>query len=76
MTPARFRDVLHTLQWSPPGLSRILTERDQPVSERTIRRWMSGVYPVPDRVGAWLEVLARVHEAHPAPCVLEAWADE
>ncbi len=62
MTPARFRACLDALCWSQRGVAALL-DRD----ERIVRRWASGAAPVPPDVAAWLERLARVHEAHPPP---------
>lgn len=67
MTPARFRHCLTALDWSTCALSRRLTTYDQPVSERTVRRWASGVYPVPDRVGDWMERVVAAVELEPGP---------
>ncbi len=62
MTPDRLRECLDVLGWSQRGLADMLG-----VHETRARRWARGVMPVPDEVAGWLETLAAVHAAHPAP---------
>lgn len=62
MTPTRLSQCLHAIHWTPANLSRATR-----VSERTVHRWISGAYPMPERLAAWVEVLAEFHEAHPPP---------
>jgi lambda repressor-like predicted transcriptional regulator len=62
MTPARLSACLYTIHWTPAALSRAAR-----VSERTVHRWLSGAYPVPERLASWLETLSAFHEAHPPP---------
>ncbi len=62
MTPDRFHECLAALDWSQRGLAKLLGVHDG----RT-RRWASGRYPIPEPIAAWLDTLARFHEAHPAP---------
>lgn len=60
VTPvARFLSIMH---WSPVALARACG-----VVERTAWRWKSGESAMPDHLVAWLEDLARYHNAHPAP---------
>jgi hypothetical protein len=62
MTPERFRACLDELGWSGRGLAALLR-----IDERQVRRWASGEYAVPPATAAWLERLARFHEANPPP---------
>lgn len=65
MTPERFRDCLRALSWSQRGVAALLD-----VDERQVRRWATGHYSIPEPIAAWLETLAKFHEAHPAPMVV------
>ena len=62
MTPTRLCEALAALYWSQRGLAAALD-----IDERQVRRWAAGAYPVPVRVAAWLEGMARYAELHPAP---------
>lgn len=62
MTPDRFRQCLGALRWSHNDLAGLLD-----VDTRQVRRWASGDHAVPERIAAWLETLARIHEANPPP---------
>ena len=62
MNPDRFRHCLDALNWTQRGVAALLE-----VDERQVRRWASGQYQIPEPIAAWLETLARFHEAHPAP---------
>jgi len=62
VTPTRLREALAALHWSQRGLAAILD-----IDERQVRRWAAGTYPVPERIAAWLEGMARYAESHPAP---------
>ncbi len=62
MTPTRLRECLTALGWSQRGLADMLE-----VHETRVRRWARGLLDVPPEVAAWLETLAAVHVAHPAP---------
>ena len=65
MTPTDLRRCLQTLHWSQRGLADRLG-----VHETRVRRWASGVYPVPEAVGAWLE---RAAAAYVEPGLPEGW---
>ena len=71
MTPDRFRSCLEALSWSGRGLAALLN-----VDERQVRRWAKGDYSIPEPTAAWLETLARFHEAHPAPMAPPPAANE
>ena len=62
MTPDRFRQCLATLLFSNRDLATLLG-----VDTRQVRRWASGDHAVPERIAAWLDTLARFHEANPPP---------
>ena len=62
MTPTRLRECLAALHWSQRGLADVLD-----YSEGTVRGWARGARAVPPEVAEWLETLAAVHVAHPAP---------
>ena len=62
MTPDRLRECLQALGWSQRGLAEKLG-----LHETRVRRMARGLHPVPAEVAAWLETLAAVHLAHPAP---------
>ena len=62
MTPTRLHDILQTLRWSARDLAE-----EANVAERTIRRWLSGAYPVPDAVADALERRVGCVVAHPIP---------
>jgi len=68
MTPSRLRECLDALGWSQRGLADKLG-----VHETRVRRMARGSFPVPAEVAAWLETLAAVHLAHPAP---DGWERE
>lgn len=65
MNPDRFRECLALLHWTQRGVAAILG-----VDERRVRRWATGVYPIPVDVAAWLELLAHLHARNPPPCVV------
>jgi ribosome-binding protein aMBF1 (putative translation factor) len=54
MTPQRLAEILQSLGWSQRGLARTVGW-----NERTVRRWCSGEYAVPNDVAAWLEGIAK-----------------
>jgi len=62
MTSNRFRDCLAALGWTQRGLAATLR-----CDDRIIRRWASGDAEIPASVAAWLETLAKAHEALPPP---------
>ena len=66
MTPTRLRECLALLRWSQRGLADALN-RD----EGWVRMMARGTRPIPDALAAWLEALAAVHQAHPAPELLD-----
>ena len=66
MTPTRFRECLALLRWSQRGLAEALN-RD----EGLVRMMARGTRPIPDDLGEWLETLAAVHAAHPAPELMD-----
>lgn len=63
MTPDRLREILKIMGWSVTELSHRLGG----VSERNLRRMMSGSAPVPEAISDWLEAMARHMEAAPPP---------
>lgn len=62
MTPTRFHECLDAIGWSQRALAKRLG-----IHDTRPRRWASGWYPIPSNIAAWLETVARFHEAHPAP---------
>lgn len=58
MTPSRFNECLEHLHWDTDVLAGIL-ECDQGLTEA----YALGLEEVPAKLAAWLEVLARAHEA-------------
>jgi len=61
MTPSRFNACLAALGWTKRGLAAILE-----CDDRLVRRWAEGT-DIPASVAAWLETLAKTHEALPPP---------
>lgn len=66
MTAERFLECLEVLDWSIRGFADTIN-----VSERQARRWATGFYPLPVELAAWLDKLARFHEANPRPATPE-----
>lgn len=62
MTHTRLSAILTLLRWSARDLAAAVA-----MNERTVRRWLSGDYPIPADVADWLETLAAAHAANPAP---------
>ena len=62
MTPDRLSEVLSELGWQTGELAKRLW-----ISERTVRRWLSGQAEVPDRIAYWLEAVVRVMQSAPPP---------
>jgi DNA-binding transcriptional regulator YdaS (Cro superfamily) len=62
MTPDGFHAALSTIGWTKRGLADRLG-----VHETRIRRWASGVCPIPTSVAKWLRSLAKCHELRPLP---------
>jgi len=62
MSPHRLLVCLAVIGWPERELAR-RTGRLQ----TTVRRWTGGRSPVPADVAAWVETLAALHRAHPAP---------
>jgi transcriptional regulator with XRE-family HTH domain len=62
MNPTRFRACLVALGWSQHSLARLLH-----VNFSSVQRWATGAQEIPAPVAAWLETLARCHEANPPP---------
>jgi hypothetical protein len=62
MHPDRLADILSLLRWSVRDCADV-----SGWNERTVRRWLSGAYPIPAPVGEWLEALAEFHAANPPP---------
>jgi hypothetical protein len=62
MSPHRLLVCLAVIGWPERELAR-QTGRLQ----TTVRRWTGGRSPVPADVAAWVETLAALHRAHPAP---------
>lgn len=69
MTPTRLRECLEALRWSQRGLADALG-RD----EGLVRMMARGTRPIPAELGKWLETLAAVHIANPAPTLLDGRA--
>lgn len=62
MTAGRFVECLAALRWTQRGLAAILA-----CDDRLVRRWSNGSGDIPASVAAWLETLAKAHEALPPP---------
>lgn len=62
MTPARFNDCLAALRWTEHGLAQTLG-----CDIFLVEAWGSGSEPIPAKLAAWLETLAKCHEAIPPP---------
>ena len=62
MTHLALRTALCVLGWSGLTLAKRCL-----VNERTVRRWLDGQSPVPDRVATWLQELVKAHAAHQPP---------
>lgn len=70
MSPARFDELLAYLDLTPKILAR---NEDYP--ERLVRRWLSGVMPIPPEVGAWLERVVQAATVSPLPVDDDGWLD-
>jgi len=62
MTPDRFRACLAVLDWTQRGIASLLG-----INFVTVQRWATGKLKIPSDIAAWLETLARCHEANPRP---------
>jgi hypothetical protein len=62
MSPERLQECLDIIGWSARGLADRLG-----LHFMRSRRWVTGDYPVPPDVAAWLERLAETHERNPPP---------
>lgn len=60
MTPVRFTDCLAAIGWTEHGPSRMLE-----CDPMLVEAWATGSSEIPSRLGAWLETLAKCHEAIP-----------
>jgi hypothetical protein len=58
MTPERLATVLQIIRWSGVTLAKAVDVRTS-----VVNRWLSGLEPVPRKVGGWVEALCFVHEA-------------
>lgn len=58
MTPDRLESCLSALHWSPDTLAHVLG-----CKVALIEDWLTGERDIPPKAAAWIEVLARVHEA-------------
>lgn len=58
MTPARLDESLSALRWSPEILANVL-ECDVSL----VGAWLIGEVEIPPKTAAWIESLARYHEA-------------
>lgn len=67
MTPTVFHERLTTIGWSQRALASRLR-----IHETRVRRWASGVLPIPIAVEDWLNALAQAHEARRDPI---GWED-
>jgi hypothetical protein len=61
MTAAVFRQSIEGLGWGWRTVARILD-----CDQRLVRRWMSGVYPVPDQVADWVERVLQARDGEAA----------
>ena len=62
MQVERLSVIMIALGWSAAELGRRLS-----TSERSVRRWLSGNAPIPDRVGEWLEAMVQHMQSGPPP---------
>jgi hypothetical protein len=62
MTGACLIECLASLRWTQRGLAAILQ-----CDDRLVRRWAADQADIPASVGAWLETLAKAHDALPPP---------
>jgi transcriptional regulator with XRE-family HTH domain len=62
MTPQELSKLLDDVGWSVNELARRIDVRQQ-----TIRRWLAGSAPFPDRIAAWLQEVARIIGQIPPP---------
>jgi hypothetical protein len=58
MTPSRFVECLEALHWSNDQLAAIME-----CDEGRVEAWAIGLEPIPAKVAAWVETLAKAHEA-------------
>jgi len=65
------RTWLATIGWSQPKLVAITGRNRQ-----TIWRWCKGIHRPPWAISHWLEDLAKYHEAHPPPPLLDRYGRE
>ena len=66
MTAAELRAALVSLNWSHGDLARLIHRHKD-----TVWRWTRGKYGTPWAIAQWLSDLARYHEAHPPPPLLD-----
>lgn len=66
MTASELRSALVLLDWSYGDLARRIQRH-----KYTVYRWTKGKVSVPWTVAQWLSDLARYHEAHPPPPLLD-----
>jgi transcriptional regulator with XRE-family HTH domain len=62
VTSDRLSLLLDEIGWSVNELSRRLNVRPQ-----TIRRWVAGSAPIPDRISDWMEEAGRIVRTIPPP---------
>jgi hypothetical protein len=58
MTPARFTECLLHIRWTPMNLASLLQ-----CDLALVDAWESGKEEIPAKLAAWLETLAKTHEA-------------
>ncbi|WP_132960723.1 hypothetical protein [Rhizobium sp. BK251] len=68
MTPARFTECLLHIRWTPINLASALQ-----CDLALVEAWESGEDEVPAELGAWLEILAKAHEAVEVPSTYRGW---
>jgi transcriptional regulator with XRE-family HTH domain len=62
VTSERFRACLAALDWSQRSFASLMG-----INFVTVHRWATGKQEIPTDIAAWLETLARCHEANPRP---------
>ncbi len=68
MTPNRFSECLLHIRWTPINLASALQ-----CDLALVEAWESGEEEVPAQLAAWLETLAKAHEALETPTEYRGW---
>ncbi|MDI6026752.1 hypothetical protein QBK99_11175 [Corticibacterium sp. UT-5YL-CI-8] len=58
MTPTRLQECLRALRWSDDTLAEAFG-----CDPDLVEAWILGFEPIPSKAAAWIETLARLHEA-------------